>query len=152
MDLLEQCSHGARQSEDVSRCVPEAIGVAVFAKTDILVTVHGLYAPVATVEAQDGFGGRSVKAGNQEGGFFLDLDDATRPDMVTPASEAGNRTHRGPGRAHLLGQSFNRQQGDAALIDAAMTEIGGLMSFTGGKRPARGRLFEFLQAGPSGSS
>jgi hypothetical protein len=38
------------------------------------------------------------------------------------------------------------------LIDAAMTEIGGLMSFTGGERLARGRLFQSLPASPSGSS
>ena len=51
--------------------------------------------------------------------------------MVTSALEAGNRTHRGPGRAHLLEQSLNRQQDDATLADATMTKIGELMSFTG---------------------
>ena len=80
MDLLGQSSHGARQSEDVSWCVPEAIGVAVFAKADIFVTMHGLDAPVAPVEAQDGFGRWRVKAGNQEGGFLLGL--MTQPALT----------------------------------------------------------------------
>ena len=125
----------AGEREDVGRRVVIAVGVAVLAKEDVLVSVHDLDAPMVAIGLQNGLwrGARGRQAGDQIDGFLRLLPLSVFLDLPRPP-EAADLSDRRPLIRNAGG--FCGQDIDDAPLDAPMRFLDPAITTAEGEKPA----------------
>lgn len=145
-DGFEDFESKAEKGKDVSRRIVAAVGVAILAENDVLVSMHDLDAPMAAIDAKKRFGRRLAgrRSGDQIDDFLLGLLPSAVLLALPKARDAANVFYAGP--VPLDAGGLGGKHVDRTPFDAPMRLLVVAVIRDQGEKPARRKPLQYSPA------